>query len=105
MSAADRVRHVKPRLAPVGDVDLCYETFGDPDEATMLLIMGMGFQLIHWPEDFCVSSPPRASAWSGSTTATRLLDAAYPDAGTPWRTWPMTPSVFSMPSGSNRRTW
>ncbi|GAA1026108.1 alpha/beta hydrolase [Virgisporangium ochraceum] len=53
MSAADRGRHDEPRLATVGDVDLCYETFGDPHEATMLLIMGMGFQLIHWPEDFC----------------------------------------------------
>jgi pimeloyl-ACP methyl ester carboxylesterase len=53
MSAAGHVRHDRPRLATVGDVDLCYDTFGDPELPTMLLIMGMGFQLIHWPEDFC----------------------------------------------------
>jgi pimeloyl-ACP methyl ester carboxylesterase len=53
LSAADRVRHDGPRLATVGDVDLCYETFGGPEQPTVLLIMGLGFQLIHWPEDFC----------------------------------------------------
>ena len=53
MSAADRVRHDRPRFATVGDVDLCYDAFGDPERPTMLLIMGLGFQLIHWPEDFC----------------------------------------------------
>ena len=53
MSVADRVRHDRPRLATVGDVDLCYETFGGPEQPTVLLIMGLGFQLIHWPENFC----------------------------------------------------
>ncbi len=53
MSGADRVWHDRPRLATVGDVDLCYETFGGPEQPTVLLIMGLGFQLIHWPEDFC----------------------------------------------------
>ena len=43
----------RTRLAPVGDVDLCYETFGSPDDPAMLLVMGMGFQLVHWPQDFC----------------------------------------------------
>src|SRR3954454_6698706 len=37
----------------VGEVDLCYDTFGDRARPTMLLIMGLGSQLIHWPEDFC----------------------------------------------------
>jgi pimeloyl-ACP methyl ester carboxylesterase len=30
-----------------------YETFGDPAAPAMLLIMGLGGQLIHWPEAFC----------------------------------------------------
>jgi pimeloyl-ACP methyl ester carboxylesterase len=47
------VQHDPPRLANVGDVDLCYETFGDCRHSTVLLIMGLGFQLVHWPEDFC----------------------------------------------------
>ncbi|MCK9824450.1 alpha/beta fold hydrolase [Nocardioides cavernae] len=41
------------RFADVGDVTLCYQTFGDPASPTMLLIMGLGFQLVHWPDAFC----------------------------------------------------
>ncbi len=53
MSAADPLPYHPPRLATVGEVSLCYDAFGDPDGPPMLLIMGLGFQLIHWPEDFC----------------------------------------------------
>jgi pimeloyl-ACP methyl ester carboxylesterase len=34
-------------------VTLCYETFGDPDEPPILLIMGLATQMIAWPEEFC----------------------------------------------------
>jgi pimeloyl-ACP methyl ester carboxylesterase len=37
----------------VGDVDLCFETFGDPADPAVLLIMGLGTQMIAWHEDFC----------------------------------------------------
>jgi pimeloyl-ACP methyl ester carboxylesterase len=30
-----------------------YETFGEPAAPPLLLIMGLGGQLIHWPEEFC----------------------------------------------------
>ena len=43
----------RTRLAPVGEVDLCYDTFGNPDHPGMLLVMGLGFQLVHWREEFC----------------------------------------------------
>ncbi|WP_372344575.1 alpha/beta fold hydrolase [Streptomyces sp. KL116D] len=35
------------------DVSLAYETFGDPGDAPVLLVMGFGAQLIAWHEDFC----------------------------------------------------
>jgi pimeloyl-ACP methyl ester carboxylesterase len=44
---------VDERFATVGDVELCYETFGDPGDPTMLLIMGLGTQMIAWHEEFC----------------------------------------------------
>jgi pimeloyl-ACP methyl ester carboxylesterase len=47
------VRHDGPRLADAGDVDLCFDAFGEPTSPTVLLVMGMGFQLVHWPEGFC----------------------------------------------------
>ncbi|WP_327352007.1 alpha/beta fold hydrolase [Streptomyces sp. NBC_01304] len=34
-------------------VSLAYETFGDPADPAVLLVMGFGTQLIAWHEDFC----------------------------------------------------
>lgn len=31
---------------------LCYETFGNPNDPCIILIMGIGGQLIHWPIEF-----------------------------------------------------
>jgi pimeloyl-ACP methyl ester carboxylesterase len=53
VGAAESVPHDGPKTAAVGDLELCYETFGDPRQPTMLLIMGLGFQLVHWPEGLC----------------------------------------------------
>ena len=39
--------------AHTGAVELAYETFGDPDRPTVLLVMGIGAQMIGWPDDFC----------------------------------------------------
>jgi pimeloyl-ACP methyl ester carboxylesterase len=39
--------------ARVGSVELIYETIGDPSDAPLLLIMGLGMQMIHWDVEFC----------------------------------------------------
>jgi pimeloyl-ACP methyl ester carboxylesterase len=41
------------RLAQVGEVELAWDELGDPNGEPMLLIMGLGAQLIHWDERFC----------------------------------------------------
>lgn len=42
------------QLCEVGDgVTLCYETFGEDRDPPLLLIMGLGTQMIAWPEAFC----------------------------------------------------
>ena len=41
------------QFCDVGDVTLCYETFGDPADPTLLLIMGLGTQMIAWRVEFC----------------------------------------------------
>jgi len=41
------------RFLSVGNIELCYETFGDPSDPALLLIMGLGTQMIAWHEDFC----------------------------------------------------
>jgi pimeloyl-ACP methyl ester carboxylesterase len=43
------------RLCRVGDLDLCYEEFGDAGDPAMVLIMGLGTQMVAWPEDFCTA--------------------------------------------------
>ncbi len=41
------------RFAHVDEIELCYETFGDPADPPLLLVMGLGTQMIAWHEDFC----------------------------------------------------
>ena len=41
-----------PRVAANG-IEIEYETFGDPGAAPLLLIMGLGAQMLSWDEEFC----------------------------------------------------
>jgi pimeloyl-ACP methyl ester carboxylesterase len=45
--------HQPPQIARANGVNLCYEIFGDASAEPMLLIMGLGAQMIHWDDDFC----------------------------------------------------
>lgn len=40
-------------IANIGNIKLWYETFGNPKDRPILLIMGAGSQGILWPDDFC----------------------------------------------------
>jgi pimeloyl-ACP methyl ester carboxylesterase len=37
----------------VGNLDLAYETFGDASHPALLLVMGLGGQMLLWPQSFC----------------------------------------------------
>ncbi len=41
------------QFADLGEITLCYESFGDSADPTLLLIMGLGTQMIAWHDDFC----------------------------------------------------
>src|SRR3954470_7987237 len=42
------------RFADVGNgVTLCYESFGEPGAPPVLLVMGLGMQMLGWDERFC----------------------------------------------------
>ena len=45
--------HQPPQIARANGIELCYEIFGKPDAEPMVLIMGLGAQMIHWDDDFC----------------------------------------------------
>jgi pimeloyl-ACP methyl ester carboxylesterase len=40
-------------------IRLCYDTFGSESDPPMLLIMGLGTQMIGWPDDFCAQLADR----------------------------------------------
>jgi pimeloyl-ACP methyl ester carboxylesterase len=51
---------VNEQFAKVNDdIELCYETFGDPSQPTILLIMGLATQMLAWHERFCESLAER----------------------------------------------
>ena len=41
------------QLASLGDVEIAYEEFGDPGDPAMLMIMGLGVQMIGWDDRLC----------------------------------------------------
>ncbi len=41
------------KTTKVGNIELVYDTFGDSSTPPMLLIMGLGAQMIRWDEAFC----------------------------------------------------
>ena len=43
------------QFCKVREVELCYETFGEPADPGVLLIMGLGTQMIGWPDEFCAA--------------------------------------------------
>ncbi|MBU6456212.1 MAG: alpha/beta hydrolase [Bradyrhizobium sp.] len=45
--------HQPPQTVRANGIELCYEIFGDADAEPMLLIMGLGAQMILWDDDFC----------------------------------------------------
>jgi pimeloyl-ACP methyl ester carboxylesterase len=43
----------------VGAIDIAYETFGDPTNPALLLVMGLATQMIAWNDDFCADLAER----------------------------------------------
>lgn len=44
---------IRRGMAKVGDIELCYEDWGDEKNPAMLLIMGLSAQMMMWPDGFC----------------------------------------------------
>jgi pimeloyl-ACP methyl ester carboxylesterase len=51
--------HQPPQLARANGIDICYEIFGDAHAEPLLLIMGLGAQMIHWDDEFCAQLAAR----------------------------------------------
>ncbi|MEV4066947.1 alpha/beta fold hydrolase [Nonomuraea dietziae] len=40
-------------MAKSNGIEIAYDSFGTPGDRPLLLIMGLGSQLVHWDEEFC----------------------------------------------------
>ena len=45
--------HQPPQIVRANGIDICYEIFGHDDAEPLLLIMGLGAQMILWDDEFC----------------------------------------------------
>lgn len=52
-SLAAPVAYQPPRLVSANGIELCYDVFGDSTAEPMVMIMGLGAQMIHWDDEFC----------------------------------------------------
>jgi pimeloyl-ACP methyl ester carboxylesterase len=41
------------RLAPVSGIEIAYQEAGDPDAPPLMLVMGLGTQMLGWDEELC----------------------------------------------------
>lgn len=53
MRARDEVLHSDEERIEANGIELVYDTFGNPSDPPILLIMGLGAQMIGWHDDFC----------------------------------------------------
>ncbi len=48
-----------PAVVSVNGVELCHQTFGHPTDPPLLLVMGLGAQMILWPEELFIGLAAR----------------------------------------------
>ena len=41
------------RFAPIGEVELCWQQFGEDSNPALVMIMGLGAQMVLWPDGLC----------------------------------------------------
>ncbi len=64
-------------------IDLRYETLGNPDDPALLMIMGLGAQLVDWPAAFCEQLAGRGFHVVRFDNRDAGLSTAFDDLGMP----------------------
>ena len=71
-----------PRVSANG-IEIEYETFGDADVPPLLLVMGLGGQLVLWDDEFCEALSDRGHYVIRYDNRDVGLSTKFEDAGTP----------------------
>ncbi len=53
------VAHQPPQIVHTNGVDICYDSFGDHAAEPVVLIMGLGGQMVIWDDEFCAQLAAR----------------------------------------------
>ena len=56
---ANEIAHSPEQFAKANGIELCYDTFGNRNARPLLLIMGLGAQMILWDDGFCAALAER----------------------------------------------
>ena len=48
---SQNIQHTEPAFAQANGLTICYDTFGDPAAAPLLLVDGLGCPMIDWYDD------------------------------------------------------
>ncbi len=75
--------HSAPTMARANGIKLCYDTFGDRQAAPLLLIMGLGAQMVAWDEDFCTRLASRGYWVIRFDNRDIGLSTKFPERGVP----------------------
>jgi pimeloyl-ACP methyl ester carboxylesterase len=78
-----QVQHSEPAIAKVNDIEIVFDTFGDPNMSPILLIMGLGAQMIDWKDDFCERLASRGYWVIRYDNRDAGLSTKFDDAGVP----------------------
>ncbi len=53
VSDSHAMTEINEQFCTAGEIELCYETIGDPSDPSLLLIGGLGFQMVVWHRELC----------------------------------------------------
>lgn len=78
-----RVPHSEPASVEANGIEIVYDTFGKPSAPPMLLIMGLGAQMIAWDEEFCTELAARGYRVIRFDNRDVGLSTRFDEAGVP----------------------
>ncbi|MFE3454313.1 alpha/beta fold hydrolase [Nonomuraea sp. NPDC059194] len=70
-------------MADANGIEIAYDKFGAPQDRPLLLIMGLGSQLVHWDDEFCELLARRGHHVVRFDNRDVGLSTHFPEAGVP----------------------
>jgi pimeloyl-ACP methyl ester carboxylesterase len=78
-----QVQQSEPAVVKINNIEVVYDTFGNPSDPPILLVMGLGCQMIDWKEEFCAELASRSYWVIRYDNRDVGLSTKFDDAGVP----------------------